>query len=837
MRSFLALLPLAAALAQSPDAGVSETLARSRAKSISDVRYSLSVKLVEHADTMAGHETVEFQLASPADLILDFRDGSVSAVRANGATTTAESINGHLVIPAAALHTGANRIDLDFESPIAAANRAITRISDPLDSNEYIYTLFVPMDASMAFPCFDQPDLKARFTLEATVPANWTVISNTREEAVSPGVFRFPETRPVSTYLFAFAAGPFEQLTDTGGPVPMRLFVRKSMLARAKEEWPEIATCTKTAMAKMSAFFAQPFPFPKYDQVLLPGFPYGGMEHAGATFLREDAMLFRAAPNKTDHQRRSVTVLHELAHQWFGDLVTMRWFDDLWLKEGFAQYMAFHTLAEMESPSEVWKRFYESIKPVAYNIDETQGTAPIYQQVRNLADAKSAYGPIVYQKAPSLLQVLNYKIGEEAFRNGVRAFLKDHAYANATWQDLIGAFSGAAKQDLNAWADAWVKQRGMPVVTVNWACTGGKVSAFEIAQRDSLQEGHLWPVSSQVRIGEKTLPVSFGTAKAPVPAALGQPCPAYVFANSGDHGYGKFLPDEKSLSGLQNALGAVHDPLDRALYWGALWDAVREAELSPNSYVDLAVKNLPGETDLDITQSVLARAGVAIRAYAADTTKLEALLLDRMKNAESKDFRIAYFRAFTGAASTPAALTEAQNLLSGTSTIPGVPLQQRDRWNLISTLVRQGSANLVQTESEKDRSDDGKRSAYAALAGVATAENKQKYFADYLKDGAVQEDFVTASLGSFNARNQERLTLPYVSPALEALPLVKRQRKIFFVNGWLSSFVAGHTSPEAQQAVATFLERKDLDPDLRLKILEVKDDLDRTIRIRARWQR
>jgi aminopeptidase N len=410
---------------------------------------------------------------------------------------------------------------------------------------------------------------------------------------------------------------------------------------------------------------------------------------------------------------------------------------------------------------------------------------------------------------------------------------------------LIGAFSGASKQDLNVWANAWVKQRGMPVVTVEWACSGGKVSGFEIAQRDSLKEGHLWPVSSQVRLGDATLPVAFSSGKAEVPAALGKPCPAYVFANSGDHGYGKFLPDERSLAGMRKGLAEVTNPLERALYWGALWDSVREAELSPREYLDLAVTSLPGERDLDITQSVLGRTGAALRLYmsgngqADAAARFEELLMDRMKNAKNRDFRIAYFRAFTGAASTAAGLAEVRNLLGGTSAIPGVPLQQRDRWNLVSTLVRQGdqrAAALVGAESEKDRSDDGKRSAYAALAGVATSENKEKYFGDYLKDGAVQEDFVTASLGSFNVWNQEPLTLAFVSRALDALPQVKRQRKIFFVNGWLSSFVAGHTAPEAQKAVEAFLQRKDLDPDLRLKVLEVEDDLDRTVRIRARWR-
>jgi aminopeptidase N len=827
-----------AAFAAPPTPGVSQDLAQSRAALISNVRYHLALDLKPHSPSLTGHETIEFDLAHvPSDALpIDFRDltpageiaeGRIANFRLNGAAVAPQQTNGHILLPIAQLRAGANRIELDFESAIAESNRAITRTIDPLDGNEYLYTLFVPMDASLAFPCFDQPDLKARFTLETTAPANWTVISNGTAHREG-GHSRFDETHPISTYLFAFAAGPFEQLNAPSpgeGDVPLRLFVRKSQLARAKEEWPEVARYTSQGMAHLTAFFNQPFPFPKYDQVLIPGFPYGGMEHAGATFLREDGVLFRSAPNITDHQRRSVTVLHELAHQWFGDLVTMRWFDDLWLKEGFAQYMAFHTLAELEPPAEVWKRFYETIKPIAYGIDSTPGTAPIYQQVRNLADAKSAYGPIVYQKAPSLLRVLNYRIGEAAFQGGVRIFLHDHAYANATWQDLITAFSTASKQDLRPWANAWVTQRGMPVVSVKWACSAGKISSLELSQQDSLKEGHVWPISTQLSLGSQTLDVTFDTAHANVPAAVNQACPAYIFANSGDHAYGRFLLDDKSIAGVQAKMGTVADPLERALLWGALWDAVREAEMAPADYVGFAVRNLPGESDLDITQSVVGRAHTAIVNYLVDTrrdaalAKYEPLLMERMKNAASRDFRIAYFRAFTGAASTPPALAELNKLLAGADTIPGVPLQQRDRWNMIAALIRMGDPeglSLLAVEQKRDPSEDGKRSAYAALAGVATSANKEKYFGEYLKDGAEPEDFVTASLGSFNAWNQKNLTLKYLAPALDALPTIKRQRKIFFINGWLSSFVASQTSPEAQKIVD-------------------EDELDRTVRIRAKW--
>ena len=500
------------------DEGVSRELARERARVVSNVRYQISVTLNEHAPRMPGHVVIEFDLAKVVDpLVLDFRgDGVAHGLKVNGSVEEVRKSNGHILIAGKDLRQGRNRIELHFDSGIAEANRAVTRYVDTTDGSEYLYTLFVPMDASLAFPCFDQPDLKARFRLSVAAPDDWVVVSNS--PMLSHNVFA--ETKPISTYLFAFAAGPFKVLEHGG----LKLYVRKSMLVRAKEEWPAVAELTRKGMERMTTFFGQPFPFPKYDQVLIPGFPYGGMEHAGATFFNEDVVLFRTVPTVSDTNRRAETVLHELAHQWFGDLVTMRWFDDLWLKEGFAQYMAYHTLAELEPPEKVWKRFYQSIKPLAYGIDITHGTTPIYQQIANLKDAKSAYGAIVYQKAPSLLRVLAFDIGEEHFREGVRAFLREHAYGNAEWSDLIAAFSQA-----RPWAKAWVEQRGMPQVEIDWSCDSRqRISSFQIRQKDALAEGHLWPLRTQVLLGYpggrlERVAATLDSAQAAVPGTIGKP--------------------------------------------------------------------------------------------------------------------------------------------------------------------------------------------------------------------------------------------------------------------------------------------------------------------------
>jgi aminopeptidase N len=845
------------------DEGVSRTLARDRARLVSNVRYKLSIELRKRAARMPGHIAIQFELAAtPADpLPLDFRDldstgkvieGSARGIKVNGSAAEPARSNGHILIPGKLLHRGANQIEMDFDSAIAEANRAVTRYIDSEDGSEYLYTLFVPMDASLAFPCFDQPDLKARFTLEVTLPSDWIVVSNNPpNHTIMIGGFAqrwFPETRPISTYLFAFAAGPFERLEAQSDKTPLALYVRRSMMARAKEEWPALASVMRQGMARMVTFFDQPFPFEKYDEVVLPGFAYGGMEHAGATFLNEDVVLFKSAPTINDRNRRELTMLHEMAHQWFGDLVTMRWFDDLWLKEGFAQYMAYQTQAELGDPETVWKRFYESIKPVAYQIDGTHGTTPIYQQIPNLKDAKSAYGAIVYQKAPSLLHLLAFDIGEVNFRQGVRTVLREHAYANAEWSDLIEAFSRASGKNLTPWANAWVQQRGMPQIEIAWACDSNqRISSFELSQKDALDEGHLWPIRTQILFGYAdgepvVLTAALDAAKALVPEAIGKNCPAYVFGNNEDHAYGRFLLDERSRAAITLELPRIANPFQRTLLWGAVWDSVRESRMPPLDYAELALRLLPSEKDAELAISILGHLRTTYTSYlsepqrAAFAVRLEDLLTGQMTEASSTDLRISNFRALVAVGTTGRARGVLKDLFAGRTTIPDVPLKQRDRWNIIAALTALNDAagpEYLTAERQRDQTEDGRKYAYVAGAGLPQPENKRKYFAEYLAPGGVPEDWVTASLPVFNYWNQTALTLGYVKPALDALPQMKRERKIFFVLNWLDSFVENQDSPEALKAVDDFLAGTSADPDLRLKILEARDELARTVRIRS----
>jgi aminopeptidase N len=839
IRALCLFVGLVTAMTAAPPEGIPRALARERASLVSDLRYRLGFTLGPGAGVVPGRARITFKMARAAPLLLDYREGKLLSVAVNGAQLAPQVVNGHIEIPAKVLRAGENTVVAAFESAIAPAGRAFIRYLDRDDNSEYVYTLFVPMDASMAFPCFDQPDIKARFTLTVNAPKNWTVISN----ALATAAGEFRGTEPISTYLFAFAAGPFRKLGPGVGL--STLWVRQSKLSRAQSEAGSVLDLTDRGITWLSDYFARPFPFPKYDMVLLPGFAFGGMEHAGATFLREESILFRTQPTASDRAARSRLLLHELVHQWFGDLVTMRWFDDLWLKEGFANYMAYLAMEAVQPAEATWKRFFENVRPAAYGIDATPGTTPIYQEIGNLKDAKSAYGAIVYSKAPALLRQLAFVLGGGAFRDGLRLYLKEHAYGNAEFADLMSAFERASGRKLGAFTDAWIRRRGMPRVTVDWACEAGRVSRFTLRQADILGEGGPWPLETQVGLyypGKPAVRVraTLEGAEANVAGAVGKPCPAWVFANDEDYGYGLFLLDERSREAVERDLGGITDPFLRSMLWGALWDSVREAQMPPDRYLALAHRLLPGEADEAILQSTLGHVRVGLHRYMRERGewpgRFEAIAAEGMRSGASVDQRIAWFRTLRSVAETPAGLARLTELLDGKVVIPGVPLRPLDRWNLVTALVAlkhpEAAARLA-SERKRDTSGEGLKYAWIAGAAAPDAAVKKRYFDEYLGNRALQEDWVEGSLTAFNYWNQSELTRPYLGPALEALPQVKRERRIFFVLAWLNAFIGGQQDAAALAVVRGYLASGKVEPDLRLKVLEVADELERAVRIRA----
>jgi aminopeptidase N len=831
--------------------GGSRSLAEYRRGRIRDVHYDLSLDVTQR-DTASGRIAVRFSLQRPVDVILDFRGHALEPGEANGRPMSGVDWNrAHVRIPAALLRAGVNRLDFAFKTPIAAAGASIIRVRDPSDGETYLYTLLVPSDANLLFPCFDQPDIKARLSLTLITPPAWKAVANgarIRDDSSSNvRTHGFRETEPISTYLMAFAAGPWTEFRSAGARKPITLFVRKS---RAKEvDADSIIVANDRAATWLEEYFGTPFPFQKLDVVLAPAFPFGGMEHPGAIFYSEERFVFRERATRTQLLGRTATVYHEVAHQWFGDLVTMKWFDDLWLKEGFATYMAAKMQADIDPASEAWKSFYLRNKPSAYAVDITDGTTPIWQRLGNLDQAKSNYGAIVYNKAPSVLKQLNYLVGDAAFRRGLRTFLRRHAYANATWRELLDAIGESSGRPLRAWGDQYILRPGMPIIEQSITVRDGRIARLALVQHPArpLSGPKPWPIKLELLIARDTgllqrIPLTLASETTFVDRVRGTPSPSFVFANSSDNAHALVLLDSGSVDALERSIGDVRDGLLRAQLWGALWDLVREARLAPDRFVRLALRELPRERDEQIVQGIVGRLTRATVAYlspmrkAAILSSVEEKLLEQLNDtSRSYDIRKAQLDAYVRVAASPASIATLDGMLDSAS-LAGAPLRAPTRWAIVTRLQALGAPTAerrLAAESSRDSTAEGARRAFVARAARPDSATKADYFRRYFADSSLNEDWATASLDAFNDLDAQRLTRRYLRPALDSLPWIQRNRRIFFLGSWLGGFLEGQADPEAVAIVRSFLsDRADLAPDLRSKVEQSVDELERTVRLR-----
>jgi aminopeptidase N len=560
----------------------------------------------------------------------------------------------------------------------------------------------------------------------------------------------------------------------------------------------------------------------------------------------------------------------------------MRWFDDLWLKVGFAEFMAYKTLEHVMPQYNAWKAFYERNKQAAYLTDSTKGTTPIYQPIENLSAAKSAYGNIVYRKAPSFLRQAEFYLGPDKFQTAVRAFLKKHEYANATWQDLVSEFEAASKQNLNEWADTWVRQPGVPFIKVRTVATKYGESCW--GQQFERYSGRRWDMKVRAYLrmqdgSERFSETDFRPLGTPgydcirTREKFGQDA-VFFFPNYSDYGYGIFLLDDKSRDYVLKNVQNEKDDFLRSMMWGALWDSVREAELDPRQYVELAIKNLPTEKDETITASVLGRVSTAMTYYtqaeppalaggrtstlskaqaspptyaggSALIPRLEAMLITGMRNSPTLGQRLTYYRAFLNIVATESGRNVLKAMLqpepAGSRRSDTLPLKTKDRFDIVTRLAILGdpeATKLLADLEKTETGDDAKRYAYAAHAAFATKENREKFWNDFTNNKDVSESWIEAAMGPFNSPRHSDLSLPYLERALKELPNLKRNRKIFFVNGWLGAFIGGQKSQEALDIVNKFLaDNPNLDRDLRLKILENVDVIERAVKIRAKYER
>jgi aminopeptidase N len=858
----LAGAPAAAQTSHGPDAdvlmqpGVSLELARHRAATLADVRYHLELDLTGQ-DSAPGRVAIQVDRAADAgDLVVDFRGPALGRVVANGATVDdAEWRGGHLRIPERHLVPGENTVTATFTAAIAPAGAGVIRFSDPADGSQYLYTLLVPADANQLFPAFDQPDLKARFRLVLMAPLDWEVVANAPGTVVrqnGTALWSFEETEPISTYLAAFAAGPWRTWTSEADGFPVTLYARASRAAEVDAD--SLIDLNRRAVRWLERYFGVPYPFAKLDVVIAPAFPFGGMEHVGAIFYNENQFVFREPPTLGQQIGRRQTIYHEVAHQWFGDLVTMAWFDDLWLKEGFSTYLAARMQAELDPESEAWKTFHLRNKPLAYGVDATSGTTPVWQELPNLDLAKSNYGPIVYNKAPAILKQLDFLVGEEAFRAGVTLFLRRHAFGNATWRDLLAAVEETSGTPLAHFGEQYILRAGMPVVETELEVRGGRIASLALAQRPARtmegDPGGWWPGRVLVRLAyaereDVVLPVTFAGARTVVPGAAGLPAPDHVWANDGDHGYGLFLLDPNSAARVAERVGGEPDGLRRAMLWGALWDEVREGRMEPAAFARAVMRELPREADEQIAALNAARAWTALSDYLPEERaapllpEWESLLAARADDAAlGYGARKAALDQLAATAATESGLALLRRYLDGSRRFDGEPVKQPTRWSMVERLAALGEADgraLIDAEAARDSTPDRARRLFLAGAALPSAEVKARYFERFLDDPDLNEDWVTGSLGNFNAPRQAALTLPYLRPALDRLEWIRDNRRIFFLPRWIGSFVGSHSSEEALAVVDRFLaERPDLPADLRRKVLQQRDELERTVRIRAR---
>ena len=875
--------------------GITQSLARWRTTRVRDVRYTLGINVSDTVpgarDTAMVHVDVRFRRvgADGDDMVLDFRGPRLTNATANGrslATVPGYAWNGaHVRIPASVLRRGENVVSFDASALVAASGASVIRYHDAADGADYLYTLLVPSDAHALFPCFDQPDLKARVALTVATPAGWTAVANGAaiDSALGDGgrrTFHFAETAPISTYLVAFAAGPWRAVTRTLGAGTtaartMTLYVRRT---RATEvEADSILDANGRALAWLGAYFARPYAFGKFDVVLAPAFPFGGMEHPGAVFYNEDSFIYRERPTAPQRLARTATIYHEVAHQWFGDLVTMRWFDDLWLKEGFATYMAAKLQADLDGTpagaADAWKTFYLRNAPQAAAVDASLGTTSVWQPLLNLEQAKSNYGAIVYNKAPVVLRQLEAVVGPRAFRDGLRAYVAAHAFGNATWRDLLGAVGRAAGRDLGPFGAAYILRPGIPLLEATRDAGASQVvRVVERPAQPAISGPAPWPIRTEL-LAVRGDAASGGAASVRVPVTLtraatrvalptlpaaADTAPALLFPNAGAYAYALPLLDAPSVRWTERALTTPNgmlaaDALLRAQLWGALWDLAREGRYAPTRFLDVAMRALPAERDEQIAAFVLARvtrAGTRWLGRTQADSVLPALARDLARAADDSTrpygIRKLHLDALVAIAAVPVTADPYGTLAAlearlDSATAAGAPLRAPTRWGIVTTLVARGApsaARRLADETRRDATSDGRRRAFVAGAARPDSATKAEYFRRYFADQALNEEWVTASLGAFTAPAQDALALPYVAPALDSLPWLQRNRRIFFVGGWLDAMIGAQTRPEALATVDAFLAAHPALPvDLRRKILQSADELRRTVAVRAAFAR
>ena len=819
-----------------PSPGVSRDLAIQRAQLVSDLRYDLSVSIpAARAEPITGVNVIRFRLSDTRSaLVLDFDPGPAPSltIEANDRAAPVSLIRGHLVIPASFLHRGRNALRIRFQAGDAPLNR----------NTDFLYTLFVPARAHEALPCFDQPDLKGRWTITLEHPARWTSSSNgaaieqrTMGERTQ---VRFAPTPPLPTYLVAFVAGDFKVETAQRGPWTMNMFHRETDVARLARNRDAIFDLHARSLEELQRYTAIAYPFGKFDFVLIPAFQYGGMEHPGSIFYDAEDLLLDESATQDDQLRRARAIAHETSHMWFGDLVTMRWFDDVWIKEVFAEFMA----AKLVNPSfpnlNHELRFLLLNHRNAYRVDRTAGANPIRQSLGNLDEAAQLYGPIIYYKSQIVMRQIEALLGGSAFRDGVREYLRSYAFGNATWDDLIRILGKHTRWDLEAMSRVWIDTAGRPTISTDLVVQDGRVQRLTLRQSDPRHLGRTWPQQLRVALGcasERRVLVADITAEAVELAERAGGCnPRYVLAGGDGWGYGDFELDQASLDYLAASFYEIDDPLTRGSAWLALVDAMLDGRLAPARLFGTLMQALEHESDEQQADAMLSDLPMLWWRFFTTSMRqehaprLEAALRQGLEHAQTVTLKSAWFRELRSVAITSGTVSWLQAVWSKEQTIPGLVLGEIDETELAQELaVREvdGWRAILQVQLGRIQNPDRRsRFEFVQPALSSSAEERARWFSALQQpDARRHEPWVVEGLRYLHHPLRAEASAPLVRPALDMLVEIRKTGDIFFPARWLGAILNGHSSPQAAASVRSFLDDRPADYPARLRELVLQN--------------
>ena len=809
--------------------------AQERAKAISNVTYDIALNLREGATTFGSETTVRFASSAPSTF-LNFDAVELDEVTLNGRRLDIkEPTNGRIVLNSL---QATNELVVKATCEYSRTGTGLHRTVDPVDKNAYIYTQFEPFDAHRVFPCFDQPDLKATFTWSVEVPEEWVVVSNTRPvqrpDEDKAGTWAFPTTPTMSTYLACICAGPYVGVFDKHNDIELGWWCRKSLAKYMDPD--ELFAITKAGFDFFQEQFGYPYMTKSYDQVFCPEYKFGAMENLGCVTYSE-RMIYRSKVTEAERERRAEVILHEMSHMWFGDLVTMRWWNDLWLNESFATYMAYLANERATRFTNAFVTFASGEKTAALRQDQLPTTHPITADIPDIDAVHLNFDGITYAKGASVLKQLVAWVGEKSFFEGLRRYFKKHEWSNTELADFLAPLAEESGRDLAAWSKEWLETSGADTI---------RVEGNTVVQSGDLLRSHRMaigifdaaPSSLDLR---REIELDVVGARTDVPELADEAPADLVLPNHKDLAYCKIRFDERSLQTLTERLRDLHDPLARSLCWSALWDMVRDGELPARRYVDIVLNNVAGETDIGVVAMLMGRTGAAVDTYGDPANRAAALSLVARRTRElldaaepGSDFQLAFARTFIGAASDSDAIGFVRGMLDGSSSIGGLAIDTDLRWQVVTALAAGDviDDSVIASELERDPTDQGERQAAAARASRPTPEAKTEAWEHALNSSEITLAMLRALAIGLNRPEQADLLAPYGEKYFaELLPFWERRELdlgLAFAGGFYPRLYTKDVVTRTDALLATDLPRP-----VRRILLEQKDETERVLRTRA----